>query len=98
MGGDHGGGPPELTDEPGADQQRPPGRWRRLRPWLPMLVKPVRRGVLIFVLLLIIEYLVVPELVGASRDLYLLGRVNALWLVAGVTLEGVSLFCYAVLT
>ena len=98
MSGDPGGGAPELTDEPGTDQQRPPRRWRRLRPWLPMLVKPLRRGVLIFVLLLIIEYLVVPELVGASKDLYLLGRVNAAWLAAGLLLEGVSLFCYAVLT
>jgi uncharacterized protein (TIRG00374 family) len=98
MGGDPGGGAPELTDEPGTDQPGPRRRWRRLRPWLPMLVKPLRRGVLIFVLLLIIEYLVVPELVGASKDLYLLGRVNAGWLAAGVLLEGVSLFCYAVLT
>ena len=52
-----------------------------MRAWFPFLVKPVRRVVLIFVLLLIIEYLVVPELVGASKDLYLLGRVNAAWLV-----------------
>jgi uncharacterized protein (TIRG00374 family) len=73
-------------------------RWRRWRQWLPFLVKPVRRGVLIFVLLLVIEYLVVPELVGASKDLYLLGRVNAGWVAAGVLLEAVSLFCYAVLT
>ncbi len=45
-----------------------------------------------------IEYLVVPELVGASKNLYLLGRVSAWWVVAGAVLEGVSLFCYAVLT
>src|SRR5215469_10451308 len=82
------------TEEP----QRPLSYWRRLRVWLPMLVKPLRRGVIIFVLLLIVEYLVVPELVGASKDLYLLGRVNVAWLVAGVTLEALSLFCYAVLT
>src|SRR5215470_14959205 len=74
------------------------GRWRWWRAWLPWLVKPVRRGVLIFVLLLVIEYLVVPELVGASKDLYLLGRINAGWVAGGVVLEGVSLFCYAVLT
>jgi hypothetical protein len=43
-------------------------------------------------LLLIVEYLVVPELVGASKDLHLLGRVNAAWLAAGVVLEGLSLF------
>jgi uncharacterized protein (TIRG00374 family) len=77
--------------------------WRRLRswrlrPWLPFLVKPARRLVLLFILLLIVEYLVVPELVGASKDLYLLGRINGFWLVAGTVLEGVSLFCYAVLT
>ena len=102
MGGDPGRGASELTDEPDTGHQRPPGRWwwlrAWLRTWLPVLAKPVRRGVLFFVLLLIIEYLVVPELVGASKDLYLLGRVNAAWLVAGLTLEGLSLFCYAILT
>lgn len=95
---DHGGSAPEVTEEQGADQQRQPSTWRLLRPWLRLLAKPARRVVLLFVLLLIIEYLVVPELVGASKDLYLLGRVNAVWLIAGVTLEGLSLFCYAVLT
>jgi uncharacterized protein (TIRG00374 family) len=36
--------------------------------------------------------------VGASKDLNLLGRVNPAWLVAGLVLEGVSLFCYGLLT
>jgi hypothetical protein len=71
------------------------GRWRRR---LPRLLKPARRVVLLFILLLVIEYLVVPELVGASKDLYLLGTINAGWVAAGVALEGISLFCYAVLT
>jgi len=62
------------------------------------VVKPLRRGIVIFIVLLIIEYLVVPELVGASKDLYLLGRVNAAWLAAGLVLEGLSLFCYGLLT
>src|SRR5215471_12386759 len=78
--------------------QRPFSYWRRLRVWLPMLVKPLRRGVIIFALLLIVEYLVVPELVGASKHLYLLGRADGAWLAAGALLEGMSLFCYAVLT
>jgi uncharacterized protein (TIRG00374 family) len=73
-------------------------RWQLWRAWLPFFVKPLRRGVVIFVLLLVIEYLIVPELVGASKDLYLLGRVNAAWLAAGVVLEGLSLFCYGLLT
>ena len=40
----------------------------------------------------------VPELVGASKDLYLLGQLNAGWLVAGVVVEAASLFCYGLLT
>jgi hypothetical protein len=82
----------------GAGQRPSPGRWRLLRPWLSLIAKPARRVVLLFVLALVIEYLVVPELVGASKDLYLLGQVSAWWVAAGVVLEGVSLFCYAVLT
>jgi uncharacterized protein (TIRG00374 family) len=91
-------GVPGADGEPAADPRRSGARWHWWRAWLPWLVKPVRRGVLIFILLLVIEYLVVPELVGASKDLYLLGRINALWVIAGTALEGVSLFCYAVLT
>ena len=71
---------------------------RGWRGWLPLVIKPLRRGAVIFVILLIIEYLVVPELVGARKDLYLLGRLNAAWLIASVALEGVSLFCYGLLT
>ncbi|MBO0819365.1 MAG: hypothetical protein J2P26_00790, partial [Nocardiopsaceae bacterium] len=58
--------------------------------WLRFLAKPLRRGVLLFVLVLVIEYLVVPELVGASKDLYLLGQMDTLWLVVGAVCEGLS--------
>jgi putative heme transporter len=60
--------------------------------------RPIRRVVVLFILALIIEYLVIPELVGASKDLYLLGRVGVGWMIAGVGLEAASLFCYALLT
>jgi len=63
-----------------------------------VIPRPLRRGIVIFVLLLIIEYLVIPELVGASKDLNLLGRVNIGWMVGGLVLEAVSLFCYALLS
>jgi hypothetical protein len=53
--------------------------------------------VVLFVLMLVIEYLVVPELVGASKDLHLLGQMNVFWLVIGAICEYVSLFCYALL-
>ena len=101
------GDPPAVSDAPiardeaglpGPDQSRPPSRWRLWRPWLSLMAKPARRVVLLFIVALVIEYLVVPELVGASKDLYLLGQVSAWWVAAGVVLEGVSLFCYAVLT
>jgi Lysylphosphatidylglycerol synthase TM region len=68
------------------------GSWRSKVPaWL-------RHGVVIFLLLLIVEYLVIPELVGAKRDLHLLNQLNVGWLAAGIVLEAASLLCYASLT
>jgi uncharacterized protein (TIRG00374 family) len=88
--------------QPGQRPDADPGlrdNWRsRWRAWLPFLIKPLRHGVIIFILLLIIEYLVVPELLGASKDLNLLSRVDPAWLAAGLLLEGASLFCYGLLT
>jgi hypothetical protein len=52
----------------------------------------------LFIIVIIVEYLVVPELTGARKDLYLLNRINGYWMAAGVVLEAVSLFCYALLT
>ena len=86
-------------DAPGVNgEQGRRGRWRLWLGWLSLMAKPARRGVIVFILILVIEYLVVPELVGASKDLNLLERVSAWWVAAGVVLEGASLFCYAVLT
>ncbi len=45
------------------------GEHRYWRSWLPLIAKPLRRGIVIFALVLIVEYLVVPELIGASKDL-----------------------------
>src|ERR1700689_1550550 len=90
--GTDGGGP---EDPPAAGPPR--GRWSRWRGWRPW-VKPVRRGGLLFIVALVVEYLVVPELVGARKDLFLLNHRSAGWGVAGVVVEVVSLFCYAVLT
>jgi len=89
---------PVASGEPEAGHSRSRDRWRLWRPWLSLLAKPARRVALLFILALVIEYLVVPELVGASKNLYLLGRVSAWWVALGAVLEGVSLFCYAVLT
>ena len=88
-----------ATEPGGASGDQPRLRWwRRWRTWLPFVIKPLRRGILLIIIALVVEYLVVPELVGASKDLYLLGRVDAFWLAAGLVLEGLSLFCYGLLT
>ena len=78
-----------------ADQNAtPPKGWRaRLR----TAKRPLRRLAILLILALIVEYLVIPELVGASKDLYLLDRLNVGWMIAGLVLEGLSLFCYALL-
>jgi uncharacterized protein (TIRG00374 family) len=93
---------PVANGEPGTGPQTRHGRardrWRLWRGWLALFAKPARRVALLFIMVLVVEYLVVPELVGASKDLYLLGQVSAWWVAAGVVLEGVSLFCYAILT
>jgi uncharacterized protein (TIRG00374 family) len=96
----HVAGPEEDADENikgavslGDTQAR--SRWRT---WRHRLAKPARRGLILLVVALVIEYLVVPELVGASKNLYLLGKIDLWWVVLGALLEGVSLFCYAVLT
>jgi uncharacterized protein (TIRG00374 family) len=76
--------------------ESPNGRtgWRGL---LQTARRPLRRLAILLILALIVEYLVIPELVGASKDLYLLGRLNVGWMIAGLILEAVSLFCYALL-
>ena len=84
-----------MTAEKARDQEAAPGRRRRL-PW-PLRKRPVRIGAVLLILALITEYLVIPELVDASRNLYLLGRINAAWVIAGVALEGLSLYCYALM-
>ena len=88
----------EPDAEPNPRHGRSRERWRLWRGWLSLFAKPARRVALLFIVVLVVEYLVVPELVGASKDLYLLGQVSVWWVAAGVVLEGVSLFCYAVLT
>jgi hypothetical protein len=85
-------------DDDGLNSSTPARRQRGWRGWLPLLVKPLRRGVVLFIIVLVVEYLVVPELTGARKDLYLLNRVNGYWMAAGVVLEALSLLCYGLLT
>jgi uncharacterized protein (TIRG00374 family) len=81
------------ADRAEADQAPAKGWRSRLR----TARRPLRRLAILLILALIVEYLVIPELILASKDLYLLGRLNVGWLTAGVIVEGFALFCYALL-
>ncbi len=61
----------------------------------PKISKTLRKGILLFLLILLIEYLVIPELTGFSQNLYLLKKVKLNYLILGIILEGFSLFAYA---
>ncbi len=69
-----------------------------LRHWRSIVPRWLRHGLLVFLALLVIEYLVIPELVGASKNLHLLSRLNIGWLVAGIGFEAGAIVCYAQLT
>ena len=73
----------------------PGSRPRSRRPHLPGWV---RHGLVVFLALLLVEYLVIPELVGASKNLHLLKGVNLGWLAAGIVFEAAAILCYALLT
>ena len=67
--------------------------WRRLAG-----NHPYRRGTLLIILALVVEYLVLPQIGGVSRSLHLLRRVNFGFVMLGVLLEVASLASYAQLT
>ena len=77
---------------PGPEGGGPPRKARSVSRTL------VRRGIVLVVLVVVVEYLVVPRLIGASHHLDLLGRVHPGWLAAGTVLEAAALFCYSLLT
>ena len=54
--------------------------------------------VMLFVLALVVEYLVLPQLAGARKNLHLLARVNVVLLVLGLLLQAGSQLAYACLT
>ncbi|HUZ21036.1 MAG TPA: lysylphosphatidylglycerol synthase transmembrane domain-containing protein [Acidimicrobiales bacterium] len=85
---------PGATPETGGPDGGPKAR----RSWRSMIPAPLRHGIVIFIVLLVIEYLVVPEFVLARKHLSLLHNLNVGWLIAGIVLEGLALFAYAMLT
>lgn len=81
------------------DQPNSKGIIRRSWVWRRLATEhPVRRGVLLVLLALAVEYLVLPQLAGVTRSLRLLGQVNLSLVLLAVLLEVASLASYAKLT
>ena len=53
---------------------------------------------LILVAVVVVEYLVLPQIAGARRSIHLLSDVNPAWLAVGVVLVGAAIVAYAQLT
>jgi uncharacterized protein (TIRG00374 family) len=70
---------------------------RRLLAWIP---RPLRHGISVFLLLLLVEYVVIPSFLHSKErsSLSALGHVNILGLIAGFALESGSLVAYGRLT
>jgi hypothetical protein len=62
------------------------------------LPKSLRRAAAVLVALVIVEYLVLPQVAGARHSLHLLASVNVVDLVLAVLLEAAAIAAYAKLT
>jgi len=58
----------------------------------------IRRAVTLLILAVVVEELVLPQLAGTREALHLLGRIQPVWVVAGIVLEAAALLCYGQLT
>ena len=87
---------PPVAPPAGAPEPRAAGDERAS--WRSRIPKPLRHGLTLFLVALVVEYLVVPELVGASHHLSILSQLDVGWLVAGVLLEAAALLAYSLLT
>jgi uncharacterized protein (TIRG00374 family) len=85
---DIGGGGSGSTTKPAA----------RRRGWRRLFRGPVWQVGRILILLLLIEYLVVPQLAGPRKVLHLVTEVNPFLLLLGVGLEAASLLSYSQLS
>jgi len=80
-----------LSDVP-HDGVRPLARIRARIP------RQVRYAVSFAILVFLLEYLVLPEIASARRDVHVLGQVNFISLVVAVLLEAAALLAYALLS
>ncbi len=86
----------DPADNPAGDTPAR-GRWRVL---LSLVPRPLRHGITLFTVLVFVEYVAIPSFLHskARSSLNQLGRVNVLWLLAGIGLEAGALIAYGRLT
>jgi hypothetical protein len=86
-----------MSGEPMADAAAPrvPGKFARFRARIP---PQVRFAFSFGIIILLLEYLVLPEVAAARHDLHVLGKVNPWALGIAVGLEVVSLLAYSELS
>jgi hypothetical protein len=77
---------------------RPPNPLPGVEREKPARLAWLRRGVTVLVSLLVLEYLVLPQVAGTRRALAVLGELRPGWVVAGVALECLSLVAFSLLT
>ena len=63
-----------------------------------LVPRPVWRVARWLLVVLIIEYLVLPQIAGTRKAVHLLGRVNPVYLLIGLALEAAAVVAYAQLT
>src|SRR5271154_4838748 len=79
--------------EPPQDEPVPPARGRRK-----LLPRNVKITLMVLLLFFIGEYILLPELASARRELHALTHLNFLWLILGALFEVAALVAYAELT
>lgn len=82
---------PQLAADAATDQASMPRRRFRVP-------KLLRHGLTVFILILVLEYLVIPQLVNARKSLQAIEHVNIALLLLGLGLEVAAQLAYARLT
>jgi uncharacterized protein (TIRG00374 family) len=91
-------GQPTAAGQPATPAAPPPTPPRLRRQWLPFLPRNVKITLGILLLFFIGEYVLLPELASARKELHQLTHLNFLWLIFGAVLEIAALIAYAELT
>jgi uncharacterized protein (TIRG00374 family) len=89
-------GPERGTAEAGPPEPASGSKKKsKRRRWVPT---PVRRLIKLLLLVLVVEYLVLPQIAGSRKAVHLLGQVDPWYLLIGTALEAGAIIAYVQLT